>query len=240
MKFRHINTIMQKELQGYFNSPLAYIFMAVFLVFTSWAFFRGVFLAGQAAMRGYFALLPWVFLLLIPAITMRQFSEERKMGTMEVLLTAPVTPWEAVLGKFFASFSFLLMNLIFSLIIPAILFIIGWPDWGTIAAGYLGALFLGAAYLAIGLFISSLADSQIISFILSAVFIFALFIIGDDAVLRAVPLSLVPIFKFLGLGVHFSSILRGVLDSRDVVYYALLVFLFLHLTVANIHNRRWR
>ena len=239
MKFRHINTIMNKELQGYFNSPMAYVFMTVFLVLTSWFFFRGFFLVGQATMRGYFALLPWIFLLLIPAITMRQMSEERKMGTVEILLTAPVTPWEAVLGKFFSSFSFLVINLLLSLVLPAILFFIGRPDFGVIAAGYFGALFLGAAYLSIGLWVSSLADSQIIAFILSAVLIFILFILGDDTVLRAVPVNFVPIFKFLGLGIHFQSILRGVLDSRDVVYYLLLVFIFLYLTVANLNNRRW-
>lgn len=111
MSFKHVNTIMHKELKSYFNSPLAYIIITVFLTFTSWLFFNGFFLMNVATLRPFFGLLPWVFLFLIPAITMRLWAEEQKLGTLEPLLTSPITEWEVVLGKFFASFAFLILTL---------------------------------------------------------------------------------------------------------------------------------
>ena len=118
MNFKHVNTVMHKELRGYFNSPLAYIFITVFLSFSSWLFFRGFFIDNFATMRTFFALMPWIFLFLVPAITMRQWSEEQKMGTIETLLTSPIDEWEVVLGKFLASFTFLILALLLSFILP--------------------------------------------------------------------------------------------------------------------------
>lgn len=239
MKFKHVNSIMTKELRGYFNSPLAYIFMIAFLVVSSWFFFSSFFLNNQATMRSFFSILPWIFLFLIPSITMRMWAEEQKMGTLEVLMTAPVTEWEAVLGKFFASFSFLLITLLSSLVIPIILLFIGSPDFGAIVGGYFGAFFLGGAYLAIGLWVSSLTDNQIVAFIVSVLIVFTLFVMGEPLILRGLPDFFVPIFKYMGLGVHFESIMRGVLDSRDIIYYVLLIFTFLYLNVASLKTRKW-
>ncbi len=239
INLKHISTIMRKELRGYFNSPLAYLFISVFLVFTTWLFFRTFFIINFATMRGFFSILPWVFLLLIPALTMRLWAEEQKMGTIETLLTSPVTEWEAVLGKFMASFSFLIITLLLSMSIPLILLFIGQPDWGTIIGGYFGAILLGGAYLSIGLWVSSLTNNQIIAFISSVILIFTLFIIGQPLVLQTTPAFLVPLFKYLGMGAHFSSILRGVIDSRDIVYYFILIGLFLYLNVASLNSRKW-
>ncbi len=239
MKLKHINTIIQKELRGYFNSPLAYIFITVFLVFSSWLYFRGFFLGNLATMRPFFAMLPWIFLFLIPAITMRLWAEEQKMGTIETLLTSPVTEWEAVLGKFLASFSFLILTMILSLILPIILFFVGEPDWGTIIGGYFGAVLLGGAYLAIGLWISSLTDNQIVAFIISVLIVFVLFIIGQPIVLQTTPDFLIPTFKYLGMGSHFNSILRGVIDTRDLIYYVSLISVFLYLNVTSLNSRKW-
>ncbi len=239
MKLKHINTIMDKELKGYFNSPLAYIFITVFLVFTSWLFFRGFFLNNMATMRPYFTILPWVFLFLIPSITMRAWSEEQKLGTMETLLTAPVTEWEAVLGKFLASFLFLIITMLLSSVIAIILFFAGQPELGTIVGGYFGSILLGGAYLAIGLWISSLTNNQIIAFIFSAFVIFVLFIISQPIMLQTTPTFISNILKYAGMGSHFQSILRGVFDSRDIVYYITLIFTFLYLNVSSLNSRKW-
>ncbi len=230
---------MHKELRDYFNSPLAYIFITVFLTLSSWIYFRGFFVNNMATLRPFFAILPWILLFLIPAVTMRLWAEEQKAGTIEILLTSPITEWEAVLGKFLASFAFLVITLIFSLVLPIILFFIGEPDWGMIVGGYIGATFLGGAYLAIGLWISSLTRNQITAFIISVMLIFILFIIGEPIVLQTAPHFLVPVFKYLGLGAHFNSILRGVVDTRDLIYYITFIGVFLYLNVTSLKSRKW-
>jgi ABC-2 type transport system permease protein len=239
MNTKHINTIMHKELRGYFDSPLAYIFITVFLVMMSWLFFRGFFLGETASMRPFFNLIPWVFLFLVPAISMRLWAEETKMGTTETLLTSPVTEWEAVLGKFLASFSFLIITLMLSIVLPGILFFVGSPDWGMIIGGYFGAILMGGAYLAIGLWISSLTNNQIIAFIVSVLIIFILLIVGEPIVLETAPSLLAPTFKYLGMAAHFKSVLRGVIDTRDIAYYVTLMGVFLYLNVTSLKSRKW-
>lgn len=239
MNINHVKTIFLKEFRGYFNSPIAYIFITVFLVFSSWFYFRGFFLANVATLRPFFAMLPWIYLFLIPSITMRLWAEEQKMGTIETLFTAPIKEWEAVFGKFIAGLLFLSVALGLSLILPILLFFVGFPDWGMVFGGYLGALLLGAAYLAIGLWISSLTNNQIIAFIFSVLTIFILFIIGEPIVLQTAPSFFVPLFKFLGMGDHYHSILRGVVDSRDLIYYFSLIGLFLYFNVTSLLSRKW-
>ena len=239
MKLKHINSIMHKELRGYFNAPLAYIFITVFLTFCSWIFFRSFFLDNVASMRPFFAFLPWPFLVLIPAVTMRLWAEEQKMGTLEILFSTPVTETEAVLGKFFASFAFLIIALLLSAILPLLLFFIGRPDWGSIVGGYLGAILLGVSFLAIGLWISSLTSNQISAFIFSVIAVFALYIIGHPIVLQTSPIALMPFFKYLGMSSHYMSILRGVLDTRDLLYYLTLISLFLYFNVTSLNSRKW-
>jgi ABC-2 type transport system permease protein len=239
MKLKHINTILHRELSSYFNSPLAYIFITVFLTFSTWLFFRGFFLDNVASMRSFFEFLPWPFLVLVPAITMRLWAEEQKMGTTEILLSAPITEAEAVLGKFFASFAFLVITLLLSGILPLLLFFIGQPDWGMIVGGYLGAILLGASYLAIGLWISSLTSNQIVAFIFSVLTVFVLFVVGHPIVLQTAPMWIMPFLKYLGLSSHYTSILRGVIDSRDILYSLTLVSLFLYFNVTSLNSRKW-
>lgn len=235
----HILAITKKELRNYFNSPLAYIFISLFLVITGWLFFRNFFLIGQATMRGYFSLIPWLFLFLIPAITMRLWAEEKKLNTTEVLFTWPIKEYEAVIGKFTASFLFLLITLILSLSIPITISFIGDLDWGIVIASYLGTLFLGSAFLAIGLFISSITDNQIIAFIVSITVCFVLFIISENLVILSLPNFLSGIFQYSGLSYHYASINRGVLDSRDIIYYLSIIGLFLYLNTRQIEKRKW-
>ena len=237
---RNMLTIFQKEFKSYFNSPIAYIFIITFLLFSSWLFFRTFFLIGQAHMRPLFGILPWLFLILAPAITMRAWAEEKKMGTMEVLMTLPLKDYEIVLGKFLASFIFLITAVLLTFPLALTIYFLGEPDNGTIVGGYLGACLMGGAYLAIGLFISSLTQNQIVAFIVSIVVCFAFLIIGEDIVLMSAPAILSPVFTYLGLGAHFESISRGVIDSRDLLYYSSLIGFFLFLNTLAIESRKWK
>ncbi|MFH1744817.1 MAG: ABC transporter permease subunit [bacterium] len=232
-----IYILFKKELMSYFNSPIAYIFSGVFLIVGNWIFFKTFFLSGQLSMRSYFELLPWIFVVLAPAITMRLWAEEKRGGTIEFLLTLPVTDWQVVWAKFLGSLVFLASMLVLTMTIPLTLFTLGEPDIGPIIGGYIGSLFLGGAYLALGLFISSLTKNQIIAFILALLVSFTLFMVGMEFTLMGAPKFLAPIMKFLGAGSHFYSIARGVIDSKDIIYYCSFIFIFLWLNVRVIRNR---
>lgn len=237
---RNILTIAGKEFRSYFNSMIAYIFMVVFLILTSLLFFelQKFFVIGQATLRDYFGLVPIVMLFFVPAISMRMWAEERKMGTLETLMTLPLRDWEVVIGKFLASMLFLLITLALTFPLPLMVGLLGHPDPGALFCGYLGLGLLGGAYLAIGLWISSLTENQIVAFITSAVVCFILFIVGIDIFLTALPHWLVPFFKGIALGSRFSSIERGVIDLRDIIYYVSLIGFFLFLNVRSVELRK--
>ncbi|MCE2401128.1 ABC transporter permease subunit [Candidatus Poribacteria bacterium] len=237
---QNINAIFKKEFRSYFNSPIAYIFITFFLGISSWLFFQTFFLANQAEIREFFGLMPWIFLFFIPAVTMKLWAEEKKLGTAEILMTLPIRDYEVVLGKFLASFGLLAVTALFSLGLPFSVIYLGDPDGGTIVCGYIGLLLMGGAYLAIGLFASTLTENQIIAFILGITICFVLLIIGTDYVLFSTPNWLFPIFSYLGLGAHYSSILRGVIDSRDIIYYLSIIGFFLYLSTLLVESRKWR
>lgn len=232
-------TIFKKEFKTFFISPIAYIFITVYLVVTNFLFFQSFFLINQADMRAYFGILPWVFLLFIPAITMRSWAEEKKLRTLELLLTWPISDFQVVAGKFLASFSFLAITILLSISVPFTVILLGNPDMGPILGGYIGSLLMGGAYLAIGLWISSLTENQIVAFILGVVITFALFIVGNPFVTMASPSILVPVLNYIGLGNHFESIERGVIDTRDIVYYFSVIGFFLFLNVQTLGSRKW-
>lgn len=231
--------IFKREFKAYFNSPIAYVYLTVFLVVVNWFFFRDFFLTEQATMRGFFDMLPIFFLLFVPAVSMRLWSEERKLGTVELLLTLPVRDHEVVLGKYLAGLALVALSLAGTLPLVVTVAMLGQPDLGAILGSYLGALLLGAAYLAIGFFVSALTENQIVAFILGISLCFALFIIGESLVLLWAPRMLVPLFHYLGLGTHFESLARGVVDSRDIIYYVSLIGFFLFLNVRSLAERRW-
>jgi ABC-2 type transport system permease protein len=236
---QNVVALFKKEFKAYFLSPIAYVFITIYLVVTNFIFFQGFFLYNQAEMRQYFGLLPWVFLLFVPVVTMRSWAEERKTKTLELLLTWPVSDARIVLGKFAAAFSFLAIAILLSITIPITLAIMGNPDGGPIWGGYLGALLMGAAYLAIGLWVSSLTENQIIAFIAAGFITLALFLIGTPFVTMKLPNALIPFFTYLGLGSHFDSIGRGVIDSRDIVYYGSVIGFFLFLNIRSLQSRKW-
>lgn len=236
---QNVLAIFRKEFQTYFNSPIAYVFITVFLLVTIWLFFSSFFLINQATMRDFFGLIPLIFLLFVPAVTMRLWAEERKLGTLELLMTLPVSETQVVVGKFLASLAFLGVAMLLTVPLAITVEALGNLDWGPIVGGYLGTMLLGGAYLAIGLYISSLTENQIIAFILSAVVCFGLFIIGEDIILFKLPALIRPFAQALGLGAHFDSIGRGVIDSRDLIFYASTIGFFLYLNVRAVERRTW-
>ena len=238
----HVVSIFKKELRSYFSSPIGFVFIIFYLLVSNAFFFfvQDFFRQGQVTMRGYFAAMPWVFLFFVPAITMRLWAEEKKMGTVELLLTMPMKEWEIVAGKFLAAFAFLAITLLFSISIPASLMYLGNPDFGVIIGSYVGALFLGSAYLAIGLYISSLTENQVVAFIISLAVIFVLLLIGIAPVWLNALGPIVAVCEYVSLLSHFNNVTRGVIDSRDVIYYASVIALFLYLNIKNIEARKWR
>lgn len=233
-------TIVKKELNSYFNSPLGYVVVSVFLVISGWLFIQTFFIIGQATLRSFFNLLPILFMFIIPAITMSSWAEEKRSGTVEVLMTFPVSAAKVVLAKFFSSFAFLLIMLILTLPIPMMVSNVGSPDKGIILAGYIGALLLGSAYIAIGLWVSSVTKNQIISFLVSVAIIFIFYMIGNSLILDAMPGSIATIGKFLSFGTHFDSILRGVISLSDILYYVSVIVFFLFLNARVVGLKRWK
>jgi ABC-2 type transport system permease protein len=171
---------------------------------------------------------------------MRLFAEEKKLGTIEVLMTLPVRDWEVVAGKFLGSYAFVLVMLALTASLPLTVAWLGDPDPGPIAGGYVGAALLAASYVAVGLFVSSLTENQIVAFIVTAIVLVALVLVGLPGALAWLPDGLVPFFSYLSLSSHFASLGRGVIDSRDVVYYLSLVAGFLTLTVWSVESGKWR
>jgi len=224
-----MKALIKKELRQYWNSPIAYIFIIAFLGISFWFFFRTFFITGQTEMRSFFQLLPWIFLFLIPSLTMRLWSEEYKQGTIETLLTLPLERSKIVFGKFLASTIFFTITLLSTLTLPISISFIGNLDWGVVLVGYLGSLLLGATYIALGTFISSLTNNQIVAFIISVISCFALFILGDSIVTFSLPGFMAPILRFIGVSSHYDAMVKGVIDSRDIIYYISVIGLFLFL-----------
>jgi ABC-type transport system involved in multi-copper enzyme maturation permease subunit len=233
INFGDLFTIFKRENKAYFNSPIAYIFIIVFVLLGNGLFMTQFFIAGRADMRAFFGTLPLILAVFLPAVTMRLWAEEKKGNTLELLLTFPMRTHELVLGKFVASLVFYLVALASTVMIPVMLFFLGKPDLGAMASAYLGAVLLGAFFLAIGIFVSGIVRDQIIAFILSMMVCFSLYVVGTGFFASAVD-GWIPgmgsfLRNFLGVTRHFDSFARGVVDNRDVVYFILGSAIFLTL-----------
>jgi len=223
---RQVLYVLGKEFKGYFVSPVAYIVIAIFLLVTGWFFFSSFFLFNQADLRNFFSLLPFMFSFVIPAVTMRLFSEEMKLGSYEVLMTLPVTLGQVVLGKFLAAVAVVVAMLIPTLSYPLTVSLLGELDWGPVTGGYLGAVLLGAAFAAVGVFASSLTRNQIVAFIVGMAICFAMALL--DRMLFFMPAQVLGVVGYLGVESHFRNITRGILDSRDVLYFLSVAFIGLY------------
>jgi ABC-2 type transport system permease protein len=237
---RRISLICAKELGTYLSSPMAYIVSAIFIALSGASF--TTYLAqtsySDTSIRGFLEAAQLLILLFSALLTMRLISEERKLGTWELLLTAPVREYEIVLGKFFSSLLILAGMLILTLYFPILLMIFGDPDTGPILTSYLGLLLLGSASLAIGIFASSLTPNQIVSAVIAGGILFGLWFLGSAASLIPDPAG--DLLSYFSLSYHFPNFIRGVVDTRDIVYYIIVTAVFLFFSVRSIETERWR
>jgi len=236
---RNIATITLKELKSYLTSPMSYIVTCIFLLLTG-TFFT-TYLAGtqysDTSIRGFVESSQVLLLLFAAVLTMRLIAEERKLGTWELLLTAPARDTEVVLGKFLSSLAVLVTMLVLTLYYPILLIILGDPDMGPIGTSYLGLFLLGSASLAVGIFASSLTSNQIVSAVVAGGILFALWSVGMAA--SFVPEALGEILSYLSLSYHFNDFIRGVVDTRAIIYYLSITALFLYLAIRSLETGRW-
>ena len=240
----NIKAIMKRELGGYFSSPVAYVFLIFFLLLTGFFTFTvgNFFERGEASLVSFFTWHPWLYLFLVPAAGMRLWSEERRLGTLELLLTMPITTWQAITGKFFASWLFLILALALTFPVWITVNLLGSPDNGVIIAGYVGSALLSGAYLAISSMTSAMTRNQVISFIVSVVICLFLILAGytpvtDLLVKWANPVFVQTIAAF-SVMTHFDSFQRGVIDMRDVVFFVSVIGFALFTTGVVIRGHR--
>ncbi|MCP3143225.1 ABC transporter permease subunit [Pyxidicoccus xibeiensis] len=232
--------VARREFRSFFNSPVAYIVIGVFLVVAGWLYFSTVFVAGQASLRGFFSIAPVLFVVFAPAVTMRLVAEERKTGTLELLLSMPLRDWEVVAGKFLAALGMVAVGLLWTLPYP--LTVAGLTaegarfDWGPVVMGYLGLLLMASSFLALGLWASALSRNQIVGFIIGLLLCFAFYFIDKFALV--LPESVGALLQYLSVDYHFANIARGVLDTRDVLFYLSLTGVGLALTTRTLGNVR--
>jgi len=215
--------LTKKELYSYFFSPIAYVVMVIYLAISGWFFFSRFFLFGQLELRTFFGIAPLLLMFLAPAITMRLLSEEMNTGSYEMLMTLPVSVTQMLVGKFLAALTFLTLTIGLTISYPLTISTIGPLDWGPIIAGYIGLILLGATYIAVGLLTSALTRNQIVAFILGFAICFLLFLV--DKTLMFIPGPLVGLFEYLGVEFHFQNFTRGIIDSKDVIYFLSLLLI---------------
>lgn len=232
--------VARREFRAFFNSPIAYIVLGGFLLVSGWLYFATVFLIGQASLRNFFGVAPILFALFLPAVTMRAIAEERKTGTLELLMTMPLREWEVVAGKFLAALAMVATGLAFtlpyafsvaSITAPGISF-----DWGSAVAGYLGLLLLASSFLALGLWASAMSKNQIIGFIVGLLLCLSFSFIDKFAAL--LPESIGQVVEYLSTDYHFDNIARGVVDTRDLLFYLSLTAVGLLLTTRTLAAAR--
>ncbi len=231
--------LSKKEFKGYFQSPAAYIVLIVFLVYSGWFFTSRLFIINQAELRTLFEYIPMIFLFFIPAITMGTLAREKNSGTIELLSTLPLKESHIVLGKFFGALGLVTVGLLFTLIHFFTIVLLGSNiDFGAIFTGYLGLFLLGASFSAIGVFASCLTKNQIIAFIISFMIVF--FFFSVEGMLIFMPASMTPFFQYLSITYHLRNVSHGVIDTRNIVYFVSLTFLFLRLAFFTLESRKWK
>jgi len=220
-----IRTIARRELAAYFEAPVAYVFLVIFLLLAGFFTFTfgGFFERGEASLAAFFAWMPWLFLFLVPAVGMRLWADERRLGTIELLLTLPVTDWQAILGKFLASWLFLAIALALTFPVVITVNILGDPDNGVIVCGYIGSVLLAGAYLAVSCMTSALSRSQVVSFIIAVMLCLVLILVGftpvTDLLARWASPGVVESIAGFSVLTHFDGLQKGVIDSRDLLYF---------------------
>ncbi len=243
--FSVIKTITKRELSGYFASPVAYVFIVIFLLLAGFFTFMagGFFERNEASLLSFFLWHPWLYLFLVPSVGMRLWSEERRSGTMELLLTMPITPWQAIVGKFVASWMFLALALALTFPVWITVSYLGSPDHGVVLTSYLGSLLLAGAYLAISCMTSAMTRNQVVSFILSVVMSLFLILAGWPPVTRLLDQisdnpRLVETVAAFSVMTHFEGFQKGTIDLRDIVFFAAIIGFSLFTTSIIIRSHR--
>ena len=236
----NIKNIFLREVRSYFNSPMAYIFLVIFVIVNSFFFTNIFFKVNQSDLRTLFNIIPLVYLFFIPAICMSLIAKEKNSGTMEVLTTFPITDIELVIGKFLSSLFLIFVGLLFTLVQLFTLIQTGTDiDYGVVFTGYLGLLLLGSVYSSIGIFSSSISNDQIIAFIIG-VFIVLIFYLMDKTILLFTPSFMASFIQYLAVDYHLTNISRGVIDSRNIIYFFSVIGFFLFMTVRILESRKWK
>jgi len=231
----NILTIARKEMKSYFATPAAYIIIILFLTLTGWFFTNTLFLeGGQAELRSNFSLIPFMLLFFVPALTMKMVAEEKKSGTIELLTTLPLKDTDIIIGKFLGSLLILLLAVFLTFPNLITIGILGEPDWGVLFCGYSGLFFMGAAFTSIGIYTSSVTDNQIVAFIICFFVLFLLVMINNLLVF----LPFQALFEYLGAGVHYENMLKGVIDSKDLIYFFSIILLFLTAASKSLESRK--
>jgi len=240
----NIWTIAKRELSGYFSSPVAYVFIVIFLLLEGFFTFMvgGFFKRGEASLSAFFVWHPWLYLFLVPAAGMRLWSEERRLGTIELLLTMPITAWQAIVGKFMASWLFLALSLSLTFPLAITVRYLGNPDMGVLFCGYVGSFLMAGAYLSISCMTSAITRNQVVSFILAVVVCLFLILAGwppvTDMLVEWAPNWLVEGVAAFSVMPHFEGFQRGVLDSRDLIYFLSVIGFSLFTTGVIIRSHR--
>ena len=235
----NIHIVFRREMLGYFNSPMAYIFLVIFALVNGYFFTNTFFLFGQSDLRMLFDIVPLVYLFFIPAVAMGLIARENNIGTMETISTLPLNTYEFVLGKFLAGFCLILLGLVATLIHFFTLLSVGTNvDIGAIFSGYLGLALMGATFTSIGIYASSVTENQVVAFIIGVFVVLVFYML--DKTLVFVPHSLAGFFQFLAVDYHLSNISRGVIDSRNLVYFFSMIGFFIFLTIQTLDVRRWK
>jgi ABC-2 type transport system permease protein len=237
---KQIWIISKRELQSFFNSLMAYIMLVAFLGFSgffTWLFGSDVFFVKQASLQSFFGIAYWTLFFFIPALTMRLFAEENKSGTIELLVTKPVNDWQLVLGKFLSTLTLIIIALILTLPYYITVANLGPVDHGAVWSGYLGLILMSAAYISIGIFTSSISNNQIVGYML-ALFIGIFFQVIFGLLAGNLSGLFGSILDYLSLSTHFESISRGVIDTKDLIYFLSIIFIGLVLTEGNLAKKR--
>ncbi|MFQ6678626.1 MAG: ABC transporter permease [Fidelibacterota bacterium] len=235
---RNTRSVFLKELRTFFNSPMAYIFLIIFAVINGYFFVNTFFLFNQSDMRSLFNIVPLIYLFFVPAVSMGLIAREKNIGTIELIDTLPMETYEFVLGKFLAAFTLILLGLLATVIHLITLMYVGTNiDYGAVLSGYLGLAFVGAVYSAVGTFASSVTENQVVAFIIGVFLVLVFFLM--DWMLVFIPVSIAGVVQFLSINFHLSNISRGVMDSRNIIYFISLIGFFLYVTIRTLDARKW-
>ncbi|MGB9707184.1 MAG: ABC transporter permease [Microgenomates group bacterium] len=233
-----MKALFKKEISYYLNNPLGYIILILFAIFANFLFVKDIFVLGSASMRSFFGILPWLFLVFIPSLSMRIFSEEKRINTIEVLLTLPVSETQIVLAKFFALLTLATISLVLTLSLPISLYFLTKINLIEILVGYFGSLLLAAAFISLSMFFSNTSKNQVVAFLLSVLTIFFLLVLSTDYFSSVLPKIIQDFLIYFSPVFHLQNFAKGVIDLRSLFYFFSLIFLFLFLTIIDLEKRK--